>query len=90
MAARRKPKRQTFTLAELTEGASAYLAQARERVDGLATDGPLDRAALTAIEVARDDVREANKLMQRVHERAARAVAKAATGAATEGPTEVL
>ena len=31
MAARRKPKRQTFTLAELTEGASAYLAQARER-----------------------------------------------------------
>ena len=86
MAARRKPKRQTFTLAELTEGASAYLAQARERVDGLATDGlatdgPLDRAALTAIEVARDDVREANKLMQRVHERAARAVAKAATGA---------
>ena len=48
MAARRKPKRQTFTLAELTEGASAYLAQARERVDGLAPDGPLDRAALTA------------------------------------------
>ena len=76
MASRKAARPQTLTLAELIEGARAYLAQAGERVAALDTEDP-GRHDLTMIEVARDEVREAAKLMQRVHERAARAARRA-------------
>jgi len=71
-------KRTQLSLAEQLDGAGAYLAQAAERVAGLALAEPPARGDLTAIEVARDEARQAANLMQRVHERATRAAAKAA------------
>ena len=71
------PKPKALSLAEQIEGARAYLAQAAERVGGLLGEGAPGRHDLTMIEVARDEAREAAKLMQRVHDRAARAAAKA-------------
>ena len=68
MARKAKPA----TLADQLEGAGIYLAQAAERVAALELADPPQRADLTMIEVARDEARQAAKLMQRVYERAAR------------------
>ena len=75
-------KRKANTLAEQLEGAASYLAQATERVAGLELADPPGQRELTMIEVARDEAREAAKLMQRVHERAARTAARAAQAGA--------
>ncbi len=80
MASRKAARPQTLTLAELIEGARAYLAQASERVVGLEDTGAPGRHDLTMIEVARDEVREAARLMRRVHDRAARAARRAPKG----------
>ena len=66
-------KRKALTMAEQIEGARAYLEQAAERVGSLEAAGPAGRRDMTMIEVARDEAREAAKLMQRVFERAKRA-----------------
>ena len=71
-------KANPVSLADQLEGAGVYLAQAAERVAALAPADPPGRSDLTMIEVARDEAREAAKLMQRVHERAARAAAREA------------
>ena len=71
-------KARPVTLADQLEGAGIYLAQAAERVAALAPADPPGRGDLTMIEVARDEAREAAKLMQRVHERASRAAAREA------------
>ena len=78
MATKAKP----VTLADQLEGAGIYLAQAAERVAGLAPADPPGRGDLTMIEVARDEARQAAKLMQRVHERATRAAAREAQAGA--------
>ena len=78
MAKKAKPA----TLADQLEGAGIYLAQAAERVAALELADPPGRGDLTMIEVARDEARQAAKLMQRVHERAARAADKAAQAGA--------
>ena len=75
-------KAKAATLADQLEGAGVYLAQAAERVAALAPADPPGRGDLTMIEVARDEAREAAKLMQRVHERASRAATKAAQAGA--------
>ena len=75
-------KGKAVSLADQLEGARVYLAQAAERVAGLEPGDAPGRGDLTMIEVARDEVREAAKLMQRVHERAARAAARAAQAGA--------
>ena len=75
-------KGKAVSLADQLEGARVYLEQAAGRVAGLeAADAP-GRGDLTMIEVARDEAREAAKLMQRVHERARRAAARAAQAGA--------
>lgn len=79
MASRKAARPQTLTLAELIEGARAYLAQAADRVAGLEDSETPGRHDLTMIEVARDEVREAARLMRRVHDRAARAARRAPT-----------
>ena len=78
MAKKAKPA----TLADQLEGAGIYLAQAAERVAGLELADPPQRGDLTMIEVARDEARQAAKLMQRVHERATRAAAREAQAGA--------
>ncbi len=78
-------KASPVTLADQVEGARIYLEQAAERVAGLAPADPPGRGDLTMIEVARDEARQAAKLMQRVHERATRAAAREAQEAAQAG-----
>ena len=78
MAARGKSKRKALTIAEQIEGARAYLLQAAERVGALETAEAEGRRDMVMVEVARDESREAAKLMQRVFERTRRAAARPA------------
>lgn len=78
MAARTRSKRTALTVADQIEGARAYLLQAADRIGTLEAPEAAGRRDMTMIEVARDEAREAAKLMQRVFERARRAAAKPA------------
>ena len=77
-----KKKNRPASLADQIEGARIYLEQAAGRVAGLEAAGEPGRSDLTMIEVARDEAREAAKLMQRVHERARRAASREAQAGA--------
>ena len=52
-----------FTVRDYVEGAKNYLEQAHTRVSEVLDAVSADRHTLTMLEVARDEAREANKLM---------------------------
>ena len=52
-----------FTVRDYVEGANNYLKQANTRVSEVLDAVSADRHTLTMLEVARDEAREANKLM---------------------------
>ena len=58
-----------FTVREYVEGASEYLKQAHTRVNGILDAVSADKHTLTMLEVARDEAREANKLMTLAYSR---------------------
>ena len=59
-----------FTTQELTNGAAQYLRQAADRTAGLTVSDPPMRDEVTALEVARDECREAAKLADRAFHQA--------------------
>ena len=60
------------TIEEQVEGLAAYMRQAADRTAGLVLSDPPTRGELTALEVARDECREAAKLADRAWKRAQR------------------
>ena len=63
------PKRRTFTVRDYVEGAYNYTKQAHERVADILDAETIDRHTLTMMEVARDEVSQANRLMQTAYRR---------------------
>ena len=58
-----------FTVRDYVEGANNYLKQAHTRVSEVLDAVSADRHTLTMLEVARDEAREANKLMTTAYNR---------------------
>ena len=58
-----------FTVRDYVEGAHNYTKQAHDRVKAVLDNETIDRSTLTALEVARDEVREANRLMSLAYNR---------------------
>ena len=61
--------RQTFTVRDYVEGAHNYTKQAHDRVKEVLDNETIDRNTLVMLEVARDEVREANRLMNIAYNR---------------------
>ena len=61
--------RQTFSVRDYVEGAHNYTKQAHDRVKEVLDNTVIDRNTLTMLEVARDEVREANRLMNIAYNR---------------------
>ena len=58
-----------FTVRDYVEGAHNYTKQAHDRVKEVLDNKVLDKHTLTMLEVARDEVREANRLMTLAYSR---------------------
>ena len=58
-----------LTVKDYVEGANNYMKQANTRVSEVLEAVTADKHTLTMLEVARDEVREANKLMNTAYNR---------------------